>query len=72
MALLCNTQWILIGASYHMANIMQHTTWDLLYNMRHEHNIVLNTAECFPHLLHGRHTKVKCGEMYLSNTATLA
>ena len=61
----------LIVVRYHIAHIMKHTTWDL-YNMGHEHNIVLNTAECSPHLLNRRHTKDNHGEVYLSNTATLA
>ena len=40
--------------------------------MGHEHNVLHNAPDSSPHLLNRRHTKVNCGEVYLSNTATLA
>ena len=53
--------------------IMQYLyTTEYLYNVGNEHKVVLNTAKSSPHLLNRRHTKNNCGEVYLSNTATIA
>ena len=43
--------------------------------MQHEHNILHNILhnadDSSPHLLNRRHIEANCGEVYLSNTATL-